>query len=73
MKDSINVCVANLPDLAVDYPKAPEYAKEMLNKAAELNVIDKDSAALYASHIENIDKSDGSDSDSDWVKSERDI
>ena len=61
---SINVCVANLPDLTIDYPNARAYATEMLQKAKEYKVIDADSAALYVSHIENMnDVEEGSDSD----------
>ena len=48
------MCVANLPDLTIDYPNARAYGIEMLHKAKELKVIDADSAALYVSHVENM-------------------
>lgn len=69
MKNALNVCIANLPDLAIDYPNASQYAIEMLQKMKEMTVIDNDTADLYVSHVERVrdDKegSIGSDSDSD--------
>jgi hypothetical protein len=32
MLESVNICVANLPDLIVDYPNAKLYANEIINK-----------------------------------------
>ena len=60
---SINVCVGHLPDLTIDYPNAKTYAIEMIQKAKDLEVIDKDSAALYVSHIDGIGNESDSDSD----------
>jgi len=28
--ESINLCVANLPDLIIDYPNAKQYARELI-------------------------------------------
>ena len=63
------MCVANLPDLTIDYPNASQYAIEMLQKSKEMNVIDNDTCDLYISHVERVRDDEngplGSDSDSD--------
>lgn len=38
-KFSVNVCVANLPDLIIDYPNAKLYANEMIEKSYSYKVM----------------------------------
>ena len=52
---SINVCVAPLPDLIIDYPNAKLYAKEMIYKSRDYNIIGQEEAEKYIKHIENLD------------------
>jgi len=37
--ESVNVCVANLPDLIIDYPNAKLYANEIINKSVSYNLM----------------------------------
>lgn len=36
--ESINLCVAHLPDLIIDYPNAKQYARELIGMAQELQI-----------------------------------
>jgi hypothetical protein len=51
MKESINVCVAHLPDLIIDYPNARPYANEMLDRAVGEEIMNKQEAEKYRQHI----------------------
>jgi hypothetical protein len=55
MYDSVNVCVANLPDLIIDYPNARGYAKEMIEKSLSYKLMSEDESIKYVSHIENLE------------------
>jgi hypothetical protein len=52
--ESINVCVAWLPDLIVDYPNASLYARELMDKAVEFKVMNEAEAEKYKQHIEKL-------------------
>jgi len=39
LKESVNVCVANLPDLIIDYPNAKLYANEIISKSVAYNLM----------------------------------
>jgi len=47
--------VANLPDLIIDYPKAKQYATEILLAAVKHNIMQQEFADKYIKHIENLD------------------
>ena len=51
----INVCVAHLPDLIIDYPNARQYAIEIVTRAVKHEVVEQEQADKYIKHIENID------------------
>lgn len=53
--EGINVCVAHLPDLIIDYPNARQYAIEIVSRAVKHEVLDKLHGDKYIKHIENID------------------
>ena len=44
---SVNICVANLPDLIVDYPNAKLYANEMINKVLSYKIFSEADAEKY--------------------------
>jgi hypothetical protein len=47
MIESVNICVANLPDLIVDYPNAKLYATEIINKGLIHNIFAQKEADKY--------------------------
>ena len=47
MLESVNICVANLPDLIVDYPNAKLYANEIINKGLSYKVLTDEEAEKY--------------------------
>ena len=51
----MNVCVANLPDLIIDYPNAKLYANEMIEKSFSYKVMTKAEKDKYLAHIQNLD------------------
>lgn len=53
--EGINVCVAHLPDLIIDYPNARQYAIEIVTRAVKHEVMQQEQADKYIKHIENID------------------
>mmetsp|Transcript_11697 Transcript_11697/g.17745 ORF Transcript_11697/g.17745 Transcript_11697/m.17745 type:complete len:351 (-) Transcript_11697:38-1090(-) len=55
LRESVNICVANLPDLIIDYPKAREYAKEIIGKAVEFELFPEADAEKYCQHIDNLE------------------
>ena len=55
MKDSVNICVANLPDLIIDYPKGKEYACLIIDKSVQFDIISKDEGEKYMMHIDALD------------------
>jgi len=52
---SINVCVACLPDLIIDYPHAKNYANEIFTLAVKHEVMTTDDETKYKKHIENLE------------------
>ena len=57
LRDSINICVANLPDLIIDYPNGKQYACSIIVKAVELSIMTKEDGEKYTTHIQNLDSS----------------
>jgi uncharacterized protein (UPF0128 family) len=55
MLESVNICVANLPDLIVDYPNAKLYAHEIIDKGLDYKIFTLEDAEKYKLHIEQID------------------
>ena len=53
--ESVNVCVANLPDLIIDYPNAKLYASEIISKSVKYNLMTQEAADKYIKHIDNLD------------------
>jgi hypothetical protein len=47
MLESVNICMANLPDLIVDYPNAKLYANEMIDKALSYKIFSQQDAEKY--------------------------
>lgn len=47
MLESVNICVANLPDLIVDYPNAKLYANEIINKGLSYKILTDEEAEKY--------------------------
>ena len=47
MLESVNICVANLPDLIVDYPNAKLYANEIINKGQTYKIFTDAEAEKY--------------------------
>lgn len=39
--EGVNVCVAHLPDLIIDYPNARQYAIEIVTRAVQHEVLEK--------------------------------
>lgn len=56
--ESINVCVANLPDLVIDYPNAAKYAGEIFEKAVEFDIMTKEEEEKYNEHIKKMEEYD---------------
>ena len=55
MMESINVCVATLPDLIIDYPNAKIYANEIFSLAEKHGVMSTEDCEKYKKHIENLE------------------
>jgi len=55
MKESVNVCVANLPDLVIDYANAAKYAVELISKAKDYGILSQDEEEKYKDHIKNLE------------------
>ena len=55
LMESVNVCVANLPDLIIDYPNAKLYASEIISKSVSYNLMTQEDADKYIKHIDNLD------------------
>jgi len=54
--ESINLCVAHLPDLIIDYPNAKQYARELIGQAQELGIfINDEIKEKYLRHIDNLE------------------
>ena len=49
--ESINISVAYLPDLIIDYPNAGIYASEIMDKAVEYQIMSGAEAEKYKLHI----------------------
>ena len=47
MLESVNICVANLPDLIVDYPNAKLYANEIIDKGLDYKIFTLEDAEKY--------------------------
>ena len=47
MVESVNICMANLPDLIVDYPNAKLYANEIIDKALAYKILTQVDAEKY--------------------------
>ena len=58
MLESVNVCVANLPDLVIDYPNAAKYAGEIFEKAVEYEIMTKEDEQKYKDHIKKLEEDD---------------
>jgi len=58
MKESVNVCVANLPDLVIDYANAAKYAVELIVKAKNYGILSQDEEDKYKDHIKNLENDD---------------
>tara|TARA_B110000285_G_C14908536_1_gene506747 strand:+ start:513 stop:803 length:291 start_codon:yes stop_codon:yes gene_type:complete len=58
MKESVNVCVANLPDLVIDYANAAKYAVELIIKAKKYGILSQDEEDKYKDHIKNLEEDD---------------
>ena len=56
MLESINVCVANLPDLIIDYANAAKYAVELISKAKNYNILTAEQEEKYKEHIRNLEE-----------------
>lgn len=52
---SVNVCVANLPDLIVDYPNARLYANEIFTEAVKRGVMTAEEQEKYTKHVQNME------------------
>jgi len=55
MLESVNVCVANLPDLVIDYPNAAKYAGEIFEIAVKFGIMTKEEEEKYVKHILKMD------------------
>ena len=54
--ESINLCVANLPDLIIDYPNAKQYARELIEEGQQLRIfINEETKEKYLRHIDNLE------------------
>ena len=54
--ESINLCVANLPDLIIDYPNAKQYARELIEEGQQLVIfINEETKEMYLRHIDNLE------------------
>ena len=54
--ESINLCVANLPDLIIDYPNAKQYARELIEEGQQLGIfINEETKEKYLRHIDNLE------------------
>lgn len=51
----VNVCIAHLPDLIIDYPNARQYAIQIVQRAVKHKAMEEEQADKYTKHIENID------------------
>ena len=56
MLESVNVCVAHLPDLIIDYPNAKKYALDLVKMSATYKIIADEDAEKYLKHIESLDE-----------------
>ena len=56
MLESVNVCVAHLPDLIIDYPNAKSYALDLVKMSATYKIIAEEDAEKYLKHIESLDE-----------------
>ena len=56
MLESVNVCVAHLPDLIIDYPNASSYAVDLVKMSATYKIIAEEDAEKYLKHIESLDE-----------------
>jgi len=56
MLESVNVCMAHLPDLVIDYPKAKSYALDIIKKSLAFKIISPEDAENYNKHIANLDE-----------------
>lgn len=55
MRESINVCVACLPDLIIDYPNAKNYANEIFADAVKHGIMTEEEEGKYKTHIDNLE------------------
>ena len=54
--ESINLCVAHLPDLIIDYPNAKQYARELIEEGQQLGIfINEETKEKYLRHIDNLE------------------
>jgi hypothetical protein len=54
--ESINLCVAHLPDLIIDYPNAKQYARELIQEGQQLGIfINEETKEKYLRHIDNLE------------------
>lgn len=54
--ESINLCIAHLPDLIIDYPNAKQYARELIGQGQELGIfINEETKEKYLKHIDNLE------------------
>ena len=54
--ESINLCIAHLPDLIIDYPHAKLYARELIGEAQKLGIfINEETKEKYLKHIDNLE------------------
>jgi len=63
--ESINICIAYLPDLMIDYPNAMIYAKELIDRAFVHQMMTQAETEKYKLHINNIDDEQDEDDDED--------
>lgn len=52
---SLNVCVAYLPDLIIDYPNAKNYANEIFELSVKHGILTPEEEAKYKNHTENLE------------------
>jgi hypothetical protein len=55
LMESLNVCVACLPDLIIDYPNAKTYSCEIFQMAVSYGVMTTDEEVKYNKHIQNLE------------------
>lgn len=51
----MNVCVAYLPDLIIDYPNAKIYANEIFELSVKHGILTTEDEAKYKNHTENLE------------------